>query len=131
VNRDVIVQGVRECVASVLDRDVSLVHYEDRVIADLGADSLDLLDLVFQLERRFAIKISPRGIEKRVQTELGEKPLEIDGVYTPEALALLRRSLPEVPADELPDGLPMNRLPHVFRVSTFVNLVVRLREETQ
>lgn len=115
--------------ASVVDKDVSKVHETDRIIGDLGADSLDLLDLVFQLERRFGIRISPNGIEKGVRATLGSVPLEIDGVYTSEALALLRAALPEVPPGEIPEGFHASRLPQVFRVATFIRLVVRLLEE--
>lgn len=129
MNREEIVLGVRECVARVVDKDVSSVGENDRIIGDLGADSLDLLDLVFQLERRFSIKISPNGIEKRVRAELGAIPLEIDSVYTPQALELLRQGLPEVPAEELAEGLRTSRLPYVFRVTTFANLVERLLGE--
>lgn len=129
MNREEIVLGVRECVARVVDKDVARVEESDRIIGDLGADSLDLLDLVFQLERRFAIKISPNGIEKRVREELGQTPLEIDGVYTPQALELLRRGLPEVPPDEIAEGLRTSRLPYLFRVTTFVNLAERLLGE--
>jgi acyl carrier protein len=129
MTRDEIVAGVRDCVATALDIDVGTVHEDDKVAEDLGADSIDLLDLVFQLEQRFGIKISPRGIERRAKEQLGETPLEIDGVYTPEALAQLRRELPEIPESELAPGLEMTRLPRLFRVTTFVNLVGRLMEE--
>lgn len=128
MNPEEIILGVRECVARVVDKDVAEVRVEDRIIDDLGADSLDLLDLVFQLEQRFRIKISPRGIEKSAQERLGEIPLEVDGVYTPEALAELRKAMPEVPADELCPGLRAARLPRLFRVATFVGLVSRLLE---
>jgi len=131
MNRDEIVQGVRECVASVIDKDVSQVHEADKIIEDLGADSLDLLDLVFQLEQRFKVRISPRGIEKRAQAALGEVPMEIDGIYTPEALAQLRDALPEVPPEEISQGLSSAHLPYSFRVATFANLVSRLLEEQQ
>lgn len=129
MNCEEIMLGVRACVANVVDKEVSRVSPEDRIIEDLGADSLDLLDLVFQLEQRFKIKISPRGIEKRVREQLGETPLEIDGVYTREALELLRHALPEVPQDEFQPGLRTNQLPYLFRVMTFANLCAHLLEE--
>jgi acyl carrier protein len=129
MNRNEIVQGVCECVASVVDGNPSTIREGDRLIDDLGADSLDLLDLVFQLEQRFRIKISPRDIERRAQKELGESPLQVDGVYTSEALQQLRKALPEVPAEEFSEGLRTVDLPHSFRVSTFVRLVIRLIEE--
>jgi len=62
MNRDEIVKGVCECVASVIDKNSSTIREGDKLIDDLGADSLDLLDLVFHLEQRFRIKISPRDI---------------------------------------------------------------------
>ena len=129
MNRDEILQGVCECVAAVVDTDPSNVHEGDRIIEDIGADSLDLLDLVFHLEQRFKIKISPRDIERRAKRELGETPLEVEGVYTPEAIEQLRRAMPEVPSEELSEGLRSADLPRSFRVATFVRLVTHLMEE--
>ena len=128
MNYEEVMLGVRECVARVVDKDVAEVSADDRIIEDLGADSLDLLDLIFQIEQRFRIKISPRGIERAAQEKLGETPLEIDGVYTPQALAELRQALPEVPPEELGEGLRTGRLPYVFRVTTFARLAVGLIE---
>ncbi len=121
--------GVRECVASVLEMPVASIGEEDRLIDDLGAESLDLLDLVFQLEHRFHVSISPGDIERRAKAKLEGKPFEIDGVYTAEALSELRRILPEVPPGELAEGLTVAELPRTFRVSTMANLVSRLMEE--
>lgn len=128
MNRDEIVRGVCQCVAAVVDVDPATIRETDSIIDDLGADSLDLLDLVFHLEQRFKVKITPRGIERAAQAKLGGKPIEIEGVYTPEALVELRGALPEVPADELKDGLRTTDLPRRFRIATFVALVSRLLE---
>jgi acyl carrier protein len=129
MNRNEIVRGVCECVAAVVDTDPSNVHEGDRILEDLGADSLDLLDLVFQLEQRFKVKISPRDIERRARKELEGMPFEVEGVYTPEAIEQLRRAMPEVPREELSEGLRSADLPRSFRVATFVRLVTRLMEE--
>ena len=129
MNREEIVKGVCECVAAVVDIEAATIKETDSIIDDLGADSLDLLDLVFHLEQRFKVKITPRGIERAAQEKLGGKPVEIEGVYTPEALAELRKALPEVPADELQDGLRTTDLPRRFRVATFVALVAPLLEK--
>jgi acyl carrier protein len=129
MSREEIVKGVCKCIASALGNGTEAIRLEDRIIGDLGADSLDLLDLVFQLEQRFRVSISPRGIEQRVRAALGDTPLEIDGVYTAAALAELRKGLPEVPPEELAPGLTTADLPRRFRVATMVNLVNRLLEE--
>lgn len=130
MNRSEIVRGVCECVAAVVDIDPTTIKESDSIINDLGADSLDLLDLVFHLEQRFKVKIAPRGIERAAQERLHGEPLVRDGVYTPLALVELRKALPEVPVEELPDGLRNSELPRRFRIATFVNLVSGLLEKT-
>ncbi len=129
MTKDEIEKGVCECMAAVVDMEAARIKPSDRIIEDLGADSLDLLDLVFHLEQRFKVKITPRGIERAAQQKLGGKPVEIEGVYTPEALVELRKALPEVPECELQPGLRTSDLPRRFRVATFVALVSRLLEE--
>ena len=128
MKREDIVQGVCECLGKVVDVDPATIREDDSIIEDLGADSLDLLDLVFHLEQRFKVRITPRGIEKAAEAKLGGAPVAVDGVYTAAALAELRKALPEVPAPELQDGLRTADLPRRFRVATFVNLVSRLQE---
>jgi acyl carrier protein len=119
---------VKECVAQALDLPVESVKPSDRLIGDLGAESIDLLDLVFQLEQRFGVSLSPRDIEERTRRRLNGAPTEVDGIYTPQALAELRRALPEVPAEELTDGLTVAALPRTFRVATMAGLVCRVLE---
>ena len=121
-------QKIAQIISDSLSVDLNKV-VPAATLEDLGADSLDLLDLTFQLEQEFKVKISPREIERRSREQLGETPLEVDGIYTPEALMELRKALPEVPMDELADGLSVGDLPRRFRVATMVNLVCRLLEE--
>ncbi len=126
---DEIRAGVVACVAAALHRPEAEIAPESRIISDLGADSLDLLDITFRLEQKFGIAISPRDMERRIRQQLGETPLEIDGVYTPQALQEFQRSMPEIPPAEFAEGLGLADLPSLFRVATLMNLVVRLRKE--
>ena len=48
---------VQACFAEALGLDVEEVGFDRRVLADLGAESLDLLDIAFRLERAFDIRI--------------------------------------------------------------------------
>ncbi len=129
MNRDEIFKEVAASLAEVLEIDADGIKITDKVVGDLGADSLDLLDLIFQLEQRFKLKINPRDIEREAQAELGDIPYEVEGVYTPEALEKLRTAMPEVPAEEFVEGLETKYLPRVFRVETFVSLVERMMKK--
>jgi acyl carrier protein len=129
MKREEIFKRVTECLIEVLGVEADSITEEAKIIDDLGADSLDLLEITFVLQQMFGIAISPRDIERRAKEKLGGKPLEVDGVYTPEALAQLRSAMPEIPAEELADGLQVAELPRKLRVATLINMVWRLLEE--
>ena len=121
---------VRACVADVLAIDPSKVTPEASLIADLGAESLDFLDLVFRLETEYGGKIPRDGIRLAAQDGLADG-FDKGGVLTPEALSRMRMLMPEVPAAKLHDGLRTHQIPELFTTETFVRLVAwRLADGT-
>ncbi len=60
---------------------------------DLGAESIDFLDIVFRLEREFVIKI-PRGELLSELVFQGDTEIVRDGRVTDEGLAALRSRMP-------------------------------------
>ena len=100
------------------------------MIDDLGADSLDLLDLTFRIEQQLKVHVSPRDFAQRAERQLGGQEWQVDGVYTPAGLAELRAAMPEIPPEELPDGLRVVELPRRIRVTTIVNLIERAMKES-
>jgi acyl carrier protein len=57
-------QRVREIVAEQLERDVNEVTNAASFIDDLGADSLDIVELVMKMEEEFGIEIPDEEAEK-------------------------------------------------------------------
>jgi len=57
-------QRVREIVAEQLERDVNEVTNSASFIDDLGADSLDIVELVMKMEEEFGIEIPDEEAEK-------------------------------------------------------------------
>jgi len=55
---------VREIVAEQLDKDINDVKSESSFIEDLGADSLDIVELVMKMEEEFGIEIPDEEAEK-------------------------------------------------------------------
>lgn len=122
---------VREIVADVLVIDEDEVSLNSRLIADLGAESIDFLDLVFQLEKEFKIKI-PRGqLEKNARGDLPEAEFEKGGVLTSQGLVALQNYLSEIPADQFKANMKVNEIPMLFTVETFCKLVISAMSEQQ
>jgi acyl carrier protein len=115
---------VREIITDVLVIDEDDVSLTSRLIGDLGAESIDFLDLVFQLEKEFSIKI-PRGqLEKNARGDLAEHEFEKNGVLTTAGLAALKNYLSEVPEAQFKANMKVNEIPMLFTVETFCKLVV-------
>lgn len=115
---------VRAIVADVLAIDEGDIHLNSRLIGDLGAESIDFLDFIFQLEREFKIKI-PRGqLEKKARGSLEESEFEEGGYITEKGIQALRSFLSEIPADSFNKKMKTSEIPMLFTVETFCKLVV-------
>jgi acyl carrier protein len=119
---------VRACVADVLAIDPAKVTPDASLIADLGAESLDFLDLVFRLETEYGVKIPRDGIRLAAKEGLADG-FDQGGVLTAEGLERMRILMPEIPASKLASGLRTHQIPELFTTETFVRLVAwRLAE---
>ena len=120
---------VRDAFCEALGLDDDEVDLHNTVIEDLGAESLDFLDIAFRLERAFDIKIPRGGVESTARGGIDDDEYEVDGVLTKKALLQLSEGMPEVPSGSFREGLKVNEVPELFRVATFYNLVLRLLSE--
>lgn len=120
---------VSKIIADVLVLDDDEVSLSSRLITDLGAESIDFLDLVFQLEKEFSIKI-PRGqLEKNARGTLSESEFEKDGVITKAGMEALKKYLCEVPEEHFKQDMKVNEIPMLFTVETFCKLIVAASSE--
>jgi len=116
---------VARAIAEALAREPAEVRLSSRLFADLEAESIDLLDMVFRLEHEFRIQI-PRGrIIEDARGGLPEAEFENNGVLTAAGLARLREYLSEVPADSFRPKMNLADVPTLFTVETMCKMVIR------
>lgn len=121
-------ERVRDVIAEALFIDRETVTPQSNLIRDLGAESIDFLDVVFRLEKEFGIRI-PRGdIEKRTQGELNDAEFAVEGQLTDLALERLREQMPEVSSDAITSGLKVREIPHLMTVASFERMVMEQLE---
>jgi acyl carrier protein len=93
-NREQGLEIIRNIVAECLARNLADVRPESRLITELGADSLDFVDLIFTLEKRFGVRIRENDLISRAST------FNQDGTAVeflpPEAVSRLLPWLPEL-----------------------------------
>ena len=116
---------VAQTVAAAIGCELEKVKLESSLIDDLGAESIDFVDIVFRLQRFFKVKI-PRGkIVEEARGSLSEAEFEKAGVVSSAGVERLRVFLSEVPPDRFKSPLNIADIPRLFTVETFCKLVVR------
>jgi acyl carrier protein len=88
-----ITEKVKLVLIEALNVDEDEITPTARLQGDLGAESIDFLDILFRLEREFGFKI-PRGELFPESIFQGDPELVQDGKVTPKGLAELRARLP-------------------------------------
>ncbi len=120
-----ILEELKPLMIEVLGVESEAIQPESVLVADLGAESIDLLDLSFRIEEHFKVRIEANEIEREARQHLDGREYEKDGYLTDEALTLLRRLVPELDPARLTPGLRKVDLPALLTVSFFVRLIAR------
>ncbi len=114
-------------VADALSLDPATVRPESNLIDELGAESLDFLDIVFRIEQTFDIQITRGEMEKAARGDMDPETFAPGGVISEVGLARLRELMPEAAARIQP-GLRPGQILRLFSVQTFANLVLGKRK---
>jgi len=101
------------------------IRMDSGLMEDLGAESIDLLDLSFLIEETFGVALEADEFERTAGQRIATGLYERDGYLTDEALEELRKAIPEVPAEKFKPGLKKIELPSVLNVAVFVHLIQR------
>lgn len=59
-------QKVKKIISEIFKTDINIIHYNTCLTEDLNGDSLDIVELVIELEKEFDISIPDDKIEKLV-----------------------------------------------------------------
>src|SRR5882762_3882997 len=119
LSRDEIYKKVQSVLVDALGVDEEEVTPTAVIKDDLGAESIDFLDIVFRLERAFSIKI-PRG-EMIPENVMTDPNFVQNGKVTPAGMTELKKRMPYVDLTEFEKDPQVDQLP--FTVDAVVNYV--------
>jgi acyl carrier protein len=122
-SRDEIFEKVKDVLENALGADPEDITLEATLIGDLGAESIDFLDISFKLEQEFSIKID-QG-ELFPENLMSDDTLVEDGKLTDKAMDILRERMPHVDFSKLDADRRVNQLSEVFTVESLVDFIAR------
>ena len=121
MSRGEIFENIRETLVEALAVEPDEVTEEATLQGDLGAESIDFLDIVFRLEKSFNIKI-PRG-ELFPDDLLNNPEFVSNGKFTDAGLSQIKKAMPHADFSEFENDPDVNKMPDLFTVKTLVNYI--------
>jgi acyl carrier protein len=119
--KEEIFEKVQNALVEALGVDEEEVTPEATLVGDLGAESIDFLDIVFRLEKAFDIKI-PRG-ELFPEDILTNSTYVQDGRMTEAGVAELRKRMPFANLDEFAANPNVQDFANLLTVSDMCRFV--------
>ena len=121
MTREDIYKKVQTVLVDALGVDEDEVKPDAVIRDDLGAESIDFLDIMFRLEKAFNIKI-PKG-EMMPENVANDPNIVRDGVVTPQGIAMLKEKMPHSDFSEFEKDPKVDNLSKLFTVDAIVNYV--------
>src|SRR3954462_8829831 len=122
MTKEEIYKKVTGTLIEALNVDEDEVELTSTLQGDLGAESIDFLDILFRLEREFGIKI-PRGELFPESVFQGDPDFVRDGRVTEEGMAELRSRMPYADLSAFDQNRCLTAVPDLFTVGLLVRYV--------
>lgn len=121
MDREEIYEKITEVLEEALGVDPEEVKPDATLTGDLGAESIDFLDIVFRLEKTFNIKIDQGEL---FPDNVAQNPEYVqDGKITDQGLAELQQRLPHADFSNLEEDRSVENVAEVFTVDAVVKFV--------
>ena len=120
--QDEIFTKVSATLVEALNVDEEDVKLTSTLQGDLGAESIDFLDIVFRLEREFGIKI-PRGELFPEAIFQGDPDFVKDGKVTDKGLSELRERMPFADLNQFEKNPDLSKLSDLFTVDLITRYI--------
>lgn len=119
---------IHNIVAESLDIDLDEVSDEAVLYDDLEADSLDILDMNYQVRKQFGVELAVAHIQRHFE-EAGIRWLDENGGVTEEGLAVLNDFMPELDDGRIQVGAKVENVFVVLKVGDLTALLQRALAE--
>jgi acyl carrier protein len=119
-------EELKKAIVETLRSDEAAIKPESSLIKDLGAESLDFLDINYRLEQTFGIKMARHFILEHIEEMFGEgSAIDEDGKLTEKAITLLKLRYGDVYGD-LSGGMDMDTVPTLITAGSMTQGVLDL-----
>lgn len=119
-----IASGVRDAIVEALGVDEDEVTPDASLMDQLGAESIDLLDILFRIERKTGVKLKTSDIATYVQGGIPDEEFgDAEGRLSAKGLAHLKKVMPQIERRPDAETVRANQIVTLFSVQNLTDLV--------
>ena len=116
--------AVKEAVVEALALDDDEVTPDSTLMDDLGAESIDLLDILFRVEKSTGVKIEASDLGDYIQGGIPDDEFSDENeVITEKGAEQLHKVMPQTDPSELAGKLDANEVITLFTVQNLIEMV--------
>ena len=116
--------AVKEAVTEALALDDDEVTPDSTLMDDLGAESIDLLDILFRVEKSTGVKIEASDLGDYIQGGIPDDEFSDENeVITDKGAEQLHKVMPQTNPSELAGSLDANEVITLFTVQNLIDMV--------
>jgi acyl carrier protein len=116
--------AVQEAVTGALGVGEDEATPDATLMDDLGAESIDLLDILFRIERSTGVKIQASDLGEYIQGGIPDDEFgDENGIVSDKGLDQLKKVMPQINEDELRGNLEAEKVITLFTVGNLAEMV--------
>ena len=118
------ISAVQEAVVGALGVSEDEAAPDATLMDDLGAESIDLLDILFRIERSTGVKIQASDLSEYIQGGISDDEFSDENeIITEKGLEQLKKVMPQIDADEQRGNLHAENVIKLFTVQNLADMV--------
>jgi acyl carrier protein len=129
MNQEKVFEAIRKAAVQAIDVDEEEVQMESRLIDDLEAESLDIIDLLFKTGKELGVKISMKEVQESIRDGIDENVFFNDeGIVSEEGIIKLKEKFGDDVVQDFSNEIKTKDLLKLLDIQYLVKLFVKKAE---
>jgi len=121
------INQIFEDVAAIIEEscgiDAASIQMTDTLFNDLEIDSIDMVDILFEIETKYDISLKIADLKQRSSSPKSDEPDEMDGKITKHGVTAILEEMPEIDLEKVHEGMTIDELIRLINVHSLCKIV--------
>jgi len=118
-----IFKDVTEIIDESCGIEAASIKMEDTLFDELEIDSIDMVDILFEIETKYDIALKVSDLEQRTKSDDPNNPYEIERKITKAGVESIIEEMPEIDLSKVHEGMTIEELVKLINVHTLCKII--------